>query len=193
MEDVGEKAKVKHMREPLVRKQEHCVGPGLVKTLEMENLPCIRESSETRLKKPQKSVLPKYISLLSISMVLLSTVGMCLNPMPSFRHYDSKKNHPIDNPNLALIEAVCISWFTIEYLLRLGGVPDKPPFRKQMMNVIVVLAITPYYDSLLFFEDPEMFSLSLVTMTALDTVNPNLTTTSTATMAPANATIAHTF
>ena len=41
--------------------------------------------------KPQKSVLPKYISLLSISMVLLSTVGMCLNPMPSFRHYDSKK------------------------------------------------------------------------------------------------------
>ena len=105
----------------------------------------------------------------------------------------TQKNQPIDNPNLALIEAVCISWFTIEYLLRLGGAPDKPPFHKQMMNVIVVLAITPYYDSLLFFEDPEMFSLSLVTMTALDTVNPNLTTTSTATMAPANATIAHTF
>ena len=40
MEDVGEKAKVKHMREPLVRKQEHCVGPGLVN--------CVSHSPMTR-------------------------------------------------------------------------------------------------------------------------------------------------
>ena len=51
----------------------------------------------------------RYISLVSIMLVLLSTVGMCLNTMSLFSYYNSKKQ-PIDNPYLALIEVVCISW-----------------------------------------------------------------------------------
>ena len=51
----------------------------------------------------------RYISLVSILLVLLSTVGMCLNTMAVFSHYDGNKE-PIDNPYLALIEVVCISW-----------------------------------------------------------------------------------
>ena len=61
---------------------------------------------------------------------------MTLNTMPDIQHKDAEGNL-IDNPKLALIgkaelskyfhqlkifllpaEAVCISWFTIEYLLR---------------------------------------------------------------------------
>ena len=103
--------------------------------------------------KPHKSCLARYISLLSICLVLLSTVGMCLNTMPTFRHYNSK-NQPIDNPHLALLEAICISWFTVEYLLRLAGAPQKINFIKQTMNIIDVLAIAPYYISLMF-EDPD--------------------------------------
>lgn len=52
--------------------------------------------------------------------MLLSTVGMCLNTLPTFRYYDAA-DQPVDNPYLALLEAVCISWFTLEYLLRLAG------------------------------------------------------------------------
>ena len=104
--------------------------------------------------KPHKSCVARYISLLSICLVLFSTVGMCLNTMPSFRHYSSSEE-PIDNPYLALLEAVCISWFTVEYLLRLAGAPQKMSFIKQTMNIIDVLAIAPYYISLLF-EDPDL-------------------------------------
>ena len=104
--------------------------------------------------KPHKSCLARYISLLSISLVLVSTVGMCLNTMPTFRHYNSR-DQPIDNPHLALIEAICISWFTVEYLLRLAGAPQKINFIKQTMNIIDVLAIATYYISLLF-EDPDL-------------------------------------
>ena len=45
---------------------------------------------------------------------------MTLNTVPSIAHRDEKGN-AIDNPNLAMIEAVCITWFTIEYILRLAG------------------------------------------------------------------------
>ena len=45
----------------------------------------------------------RYMSLTSISLVLVSTVGMCLNTMQTFRYYDANKE-PMDNPYLALIE-----------------------------------------------------------------------------------------
>ena len=75
----------------------------------------------------------RYMSLTSISLVLVSTVGMCLNTMQTFRYYDANKE-PMDNPYLALIEVPRPSaqWhsFTILctgclYLLVHCGVP--PP------------------------------------------------------------------
>ncbi len=45
---------------------------------------------------------------------------MTLNTIPSIQHRNIE-GEPIDNPKLALIEAICISWFTIEYLLRFAG------------------------------------------------------------------------
>ena len=93
--------------------------------------------------------------------------------MPVFRYFDSKKQ-PIDNPYLALVEVVCISWFTVEYLLRLAGSPHKINFIKQTMNVIDILAIAPYYISLMF-EDSN-FDLSVLT-SDMDTGNMTMVTT----------------
>ena len=62
----------------------------------------------------------QVISVISIAFVVVSTVGMTLNTMPSIQHVN-EEGEGIDNPKLALIEAICISWFTIEYLLRFAG------------------------------------------------------------------------
>ena len=59
--------------------------------------------------------------MISISFVVVSTIGMTLNTMPSIRVKHEGMDESVDNPRLALIEAVCISWFTIEYILRLAG------------------------------------------------------------------------
>ena len=60
------------------------------------------------------------VSLISITFVVLSTAGMTANTIPSVAVIDEDGN-PADNPKLAMIEAVCIMWFTIEYLLRFAG------------------------------------------------------------------------
>ena len=48
---------------------------------------------------------------------------------------------PVDNPKLALIELICIAYFTVEFLLRLAGAPKKIAFLKSTMNIVDVAAI----------------------------------------------------
>ena len=69
------------------------------------------------------------MSLVSVGIVLASLCGMCINTFPWMQSKDVN-GEPVDNPKLALVEAVCISYFTIEYLLRLAGSPSKINFIK---------------------------------------------------------------
>merc|ERR1719195_2333314 len=95
------------------------------------------------------------ISLWSTCLVLISTVGMCLNTF-DWMQAEDVKGDPVDNPKLAFMEAICISYFTIEYFLRLAGSPSKLDFIKGAMNVIDCLAIAPYYLTLFFVEPPQI-------------------------------------
>ena len=67
--------------------------------------------------KPQSSLIAKLISILSLLMVLASTVGMCLNTFEWIQKKDVNGD-PVDNPYLSLVEAVCISYFSVVFLLR---------------------------------------------------------------------------
>ena len=50
-----------------------------------------------------------------------------------------------ENPLLALNEMICIIWFSLEYVLRLVGAPDKKAFLTNGLNFVDVLAILPYF------------------------------------------------
>ena len=41
-----------------------------------------------------------------------------------------KKGDKTDNQHLAMLELICIMWFTVEYALRLAGAPEKWNFLK---------------------------------------------------------------
>lgn len=92
-------------------------------------------------------------------MILLSIVIFCLETLPEFKHYkvfnttaNSTKIEEDEVPDVSdpffIVETVCIFWFTLELLVRFLCCPSKYVFVKDMMNMIDLFAIVPYFITL---------------------------------------------
>ncbi|XP_068672776.1 potassium voltage-gated channel subfamily A member 2-like isoform X2 [Montipora foliosa] len=115
---------------------------------------------------PDSSLAARVLALWSVSVILLSTVVFCLETLPVFRcSKDSdgpgcEKNSSSTNDAGAkkdhdvwfVIEILCITWFTFEYVVRLLSAPQKLVFIRSFLNIIDLVAILPYYITLLMNE-----------------------------------------
>ena len=99
---------------------------------------------------PWSNGLAQFLALFSLSMVLLSTVTFVISTADELQ-MDSEGY--IEFPTILyvmdLLDEFVVIFFTIEYVTRLIICPRKVKFLKQPMNIIDILAIIPFYISIL--------------------------------------------
>ncbi|XP_050821700.1 potassium voltage-gated channel subfamily A member 6-like [Gopherus flavomarginatus] len=69
------------------------------------------------------------------------------NDTPSPMH-PSPRASPFFTDPFFLIETLCIIWFSFELLVRFFACPSKPEFSRNIMNIIDIVAIIPYFITL---------------------------------------------
>ena len=124
------------------------------------------------LEYPESSLGARVMALLSVSIILLSIVVFCIETLPQFNASlaaavppsESNLSQPVDDALTTttetvadvssrvdlgdpffLIETVCIVWFTSELLLRFSAAPSRMAFARNVMNVIDLVAVLPYF------------------------------------------------
>ncbi|XP_077127210.1 potassium voltage-gated channel subfamily V member 1 [Ranitomeya variabilis] len=91
------------------------------------------------LEKPGSSVAAKTFGTVSMTFVVVSIANMVLI---------SSEVNSIDQPLLNVLEYICVSWFTVELVLRFLCVKDKCRFMRSVVNIIDFIAILPFYITL---------------------------------------------
>ena len=94
---------------------------------------------------PNTSRLAKIISLISTFVIVVSIVVFCVETLPYFKKSNGTKISSLAQDIFMYIESICVSWFTIEYLIRFASCPNKFRFVYQPLNVVDLAAIVPFY------------------------------------------------
>ncbi|KAL1772590.1 potassium voltage-gated channel subfamily A member 3 [Sigmodon hispidus] len=119
---------------------------------------------------PESSGPARGIAIVSVLVILISIVIFCLETLPEFR---DEKDYPASSSQDAfeatnnnnstsgaasgassfsdpffVVETLCIIWFSFELLVRFFACPSKATFSRNIMNLIDIVAIIPYFITL---------------------------------------------
>uniref|UniRef100_G1LI34 Potassium voltage-gated channel modifier subfamily G member 4 n=1 Tax=Ailuropoda melanoleuca TaxID=9646 RepID=G1LI34_AILME len=103
---------------------------------------------------PRSGLPGKVFAYLSILFVATTAVSLCVSTMPDLRAEEDKGECSQKCYYIFLVETVCVAWFSLEFCLRFVQAQDKCQFFQGPLNIIDILAISPYYVSLAVSGEP---------------------------------------
>lgn len=107
---------------------------------------------------PLSSTFAKWISIFSMTMILISVACFCLETLPCFITYSVDltnlkptfvKDDIFYTPQFFYVEFVCMVWFTLEIIVRFTACPSKIEYFKSVMNIVDILAVIPFYAAII--------------------------------------------
>ena len=108
---------------------------------------------------PSSSNQAKALAIFSLVIIMVSIVIFCVETMPVLDDSVPEKrnsNGTVIQPGergknkriFFVMNAICSSWFTFEYVIRLIASPNKIGFLKGVLNILDLLSILPFYVTL---------------------------------------------
>ncbi|KAK7898945.1 hypothetical protein WMY93_019798 [Mugilogobius chulae] len=98
---------------------------------------------------PHSGIPGKIFACLSVIFVAITAVTLCVSTMPDLRAEEERGECSQKCHNIFVLETVCVGWFSLEFLLRFIQTQSKCMFLRTPLNVIDVIAILPYYITLI--------------------------------------------
>ncbi|XP_028820639.1 potassium voltage-gated channel subfamily G member 2 [Denticeps clupeoides] len=98
---------------------------------------------------PHSGIPGKIFACLSVVFVAITAVTLCISTMPDLREEEERGECSQRCFNIFVLETVCVGWFSLEFLLRFIHTQSKCVFLRTPLNIIDVVAILPYYITLI--------------------------------------------
>uniref|UniRef100_A0A673BBW1 Potassium voltage-gated channel subfamily A member 10 n=1 Tax=Sphaeramia orbicularis TaxID=375764 RepID=A0A673BBW1_9TELE len=92
---------------------------------------------------PESSNAARGVALVSVFVIVISIIIFCMETLPEFR--DESDPVPTFSDPFFFIETACISWFFFELFVRFAVCPSKREFFHNLMNMIDIISIIPYF------------------------------------------------
>ncbi|XP_022045501.1 potassium voltage-gated channel subfamily G member 1 [Acanthochromis polyacanthus] len=101
------------------------------------------------VERPHSGLPGKIFACLSVLFVTITAINLSISTMPAMREEEEAGTCSRMCYNIFIVETVCVAWFSLEFTLRFIQDRNKLTFLRQPLNLIDVVAILPYYITLL--------------------------------------------
>ncbi|XP_004698117.1 potassium voltage-gated channel subfamily G member 1 [Echinops telfairi] len=109
---------------------------------------CMRRLRDM-VERPHSGLPGKVFACLSVLFVTVTAINLSVSTLPSLREEEEQGRCSRMCHNVFIVESVCVGWFSLEFLLRLVQAPSKFTFLRSPLTLIDMVAILPYYVTLL--------------------------------------------
>ncbi|KAG7268242.1 LOW QUALITY PROTEIN: hypothetical protein CRUP_036455 [Coryphaenoides rupestris] len=100
------------------------------------------------VERPHSGLPGKIFACLSVLFVTITAVNLSISTMPAMREEEEAGTCSQMCYNIFIVETVCVAWFSLEFTLRFIQDRSKLAFLRRPLNLIDVMAILPYYITL---------------------------------------------